>query len=296
MEARHLLLLRELADRGSVAATAAALFVSPSAISQQLRSAEAELGVPLVEPAGRGIRLTRAGRVLAESGVEVARALAVAERSLAEHRGAHERTVGLVSLPSAAEVILPDVLARIGPSGVQLRVDDQDVSEAAFGRLARDQDLVVGHRMGRPDPDWQGLLRHDLYREPLDIAVPADHRLATRPAVSAADIAGERWIGVPACFPFDELRISVEAAAGQTFEVVQRVRDNRLVEALVAGGHGMGLLPRFSTRRRPEVVLLPLHGVPTGRTISALVRPDVAERWAVRVVLDALIEAGSAVG
>ena len=66
MDQRHLTLRRELAARGSVTAVAAATHRTGSAVSQQLRTAERDLGLPLVEPAGRGIRLTDAGRLLAE--------------------------------------------------------------------------------------------------------------------------------------------------------------------------------------------------------------------------------------
>jgi DNA-binding transcriptional LysR family regulator len=77
---------------------------------------------------------------------------------------------------------------------------------------------------------------------------------------------------------------------------VQRVRDNRLVEAMVARGLGIALLPRFTTRPRVDVVLKPLVGVRASRRLLALSRRDVAERVAVRTVLDALAEIASAAG
>lgn len=80
--------------------------------------------------------------------------------------------------------------------------------------------------------------------------------------------------------------MAIEAAAGAPFAIVRRVRDNRLVEALVTAGLGIGTLPRFSTRPGGGIVLVPLAGPPTGRTVSALARRDVAERTAVRHALD----------
>lgn len=139
-----------------------------------------------------------------------------------------------------------------------------------------------------PRRDWQHLRVVDLLREPLDIALPVAHPLASREAVAPADIAGERWIGVPEGYPFDDLRLAIEDAATEPFRVVQRVRDNRLVEALVEAGMGIGILPRLSTRTSAGVRLLPLRGVAAGRVISALARPEVAERAVVRHVLDAL--------
>lgn len=66
MDVRHLELLRELGQRGTLAAVAEATYRTPSAVSQQLRTAERDLGVPLVEPVGRGLRLTAEGQLLAD--------------------------------------------------------------------------------------------------------------------------------------------------------------------------------------------------------------------------------------
>ena len=68
----------------------------------------------------------------------------------------------------------------------------------------------------------------------------------------------------------------------------QRVRDNRVVAALVAGGHGIALLPRF-TSRYDGVVLRPLRDVPATRWVVAMARPDRAERAVVRRTLAELV-------
>jgi DNA-binding transcriptional LysR family regulator len=288
MDLRDLALLRELDERGSMVAVARAMRVTPSAVSQRIRSLERSTGMPLTEPVGRGVRLTEAGRLLAAGAVEVAAVVARVHARLAVHRGGIGGTVDVAALPSAGVVLLPPLIAALGDD-VELRVHDHDVAEADYAALARDHDIVIGHRMApTPLPDWRGLDVLDLLREPIDIALPAAHRLADAGAVRPADVAGERWIGVPEGFPFDDLRVAVEAAAGEPFVIAQRVRDNRLVEALVAAGLGIGMLPRFSTRSGAGIALVPLAGLPTGRIVSALARPDVAERAVVRHVLDAL--------
>ena len=91
MELRHLELLRELSQRGSITADAAATYRTPSAVSQQLRTAERQSGTRLVEPAGRGVRLTDAGRLLAEGGVEVAESMARVQARLRRRRAARGR-------------------------------------------------------------------------------------------------------------------------------------------------------------------------------------------------------------
>ncbi len=88
MEIRHLELLRDLRDRGTLAAVAEATYRTPSALSQQLRTAERDLGVALVEPASRGLRLTWAGEVLADGADDVLTALARVQDNLDASRGA----------------------------------------------------------------------------------------------------------------------------------------------------------------------------------------------------------------
>lgn len=295
MELRDLALLRELDDRGSLTAVARATHVTPSAVSQRIRLLERSVGLPLTEPIGRGVRLTEAGRLLAAGAVEVAAVVARVEARLAAHRGGIGGRVDVAALPSAGVVLLPPLIAALGDD-VELRVHDHDVAEADYAALARDHDLVIGHRMApSTPPDWRALHVVDLLREPIDIALPAAHPLADAPAVRPVDIAGERWIGVPEGYPFDDLRIAVEAAAGEPFDVAQRVRDNRLVEALVAAGLGIGMLPRHSTRVGGGIVLVPLAGVPTGRTVSALARPEVAERAVVAHTIATLLRCASAI-
>lgn len=294
MDLRHLELLRELADRGTITAVAAATYRSPSAVSQQLRNAERAFGTALVEPEGRGLRLTAAGRLLAEGAVEVETSLGRLQRELDDLQGGPTGTVSIAGLPSALEFLFPGLLRRLAGSAIDVRLTDEDVAEEDFPSRAADHDLVIGHTLAEVPAGADRLVAHTLTHEPLDVALPASHPLAGRAALTAADLAGERWIGVPLGFPFDTVRIAIENRAGQTLEVVQRIRDNRVVEALVAAGQGCALLPRFTTRARPDVVLLPLTDVRSVRSIVALGRPDRLERAAVRVVLAALIEAGRA--
>jgi DNA-binding transcriptional LysR family regulator len=93
-------------------------------------------------------------------------------------------------------------------------------------------------------------------------------------------------------YPFDTVRVAIENRAGRPLQVVQRLRDNRVVEALVGAGVACALLPRYTTRPRPDVALIPLTDVRSVRAIFALGRPDRLQRAAVRAVLAALTEEG----
>lgn len=293
MDIRHLELLRELADRGTVTAVAHATFRTPSAVSQQLRTAEREAGVPLTTPDGRRLRLTAAGRLLARGATDVAAALARVQADLDRLRDAPLGTVRVGTLPSAGEALVPGVLARLAGHDIDLALDDFDLSEADFGARTRDHDIVLAHTATGSRPAAPaGLAALVLATEPLDVALPATHRLAHRARLRPDDLVDERWLSVPEGFPFATVLTAVENAAGRPFDKVQRVRDNQLVEALVAAGAGLALLPRFTTRPRAGVVTRPLVGVRATRDLVALARRDTAERAAVRLVLDALLATG----
>lgn len=295
MDPRHLALLRELADRGTVAAVAAATHRTPSAVSQQLRTAQRELGVPLVEPSGRGLRLTDAGLLLARSAVEVESALARAQAALDELRGGVSGTVRLAALPSAAEYLLPPLLAALREEPVDVVLDDVDLAEHEYAEVAHDVDVVIGHSLSGPVPRGSGRLACTvLAEEPIDVALPHRHPLARRTTLRAADVVDQPWVGVPLGYPFDTVLQRIEAATGRPAEVRQRVRDNRVVAALVAAGEGLALLPRFTTAR-DVVTLRPLEDVPSSRWVVAMARPERAERAVVRRVLDVLVRAGQQV-
>jgi DNA-binding transcriptional LysR family regulator len=296
MDARHLALLRELADRRSVTAVAAATHRTASAVSQQLRTAERDLRVALVEPAGRGLRLTDAGRLLAEGAVEVETALARVEARLDEFRGRPSGTVRVAALTSAAECLVPPALVRLAAEGIDIELSDTDVSEEDYATLAADHDVVIGHSLLSAVPRGaEHLARTVLAREPLDVALPSGHALAARDVLTPRDVVDERWIGVPLGYPFASVLDGLERVSGRPVRVVQRVRDNRVVEALVVAGVGVALLPRFTSRPREGLALRPLRGVNARRWVVALSRPDRAERAVVARAIAVLREAGAAV-
>lgn len=296
MDVRHLELLRELADRGSVTAVAAATHRTPSAVSQQLRSAQREFGAPLVEPDGRGLRLTEAGRLLAAGGEQVATAVQRVQADWDAFRGRPSGSVGIAALPSAATFLLPGVIDDIADVPITLRCTDIDIAEAEFGALVVDHDIVIAHSLTSKAPaGTDGLITVRLVREPLDIAMAADHPLAAGASVGPDELADAEWIGVPAGYPFDTVLQAIERATGVPANVYQRLRDNRLIESLVASSRRIAILPRFTTPTDSGVTLRPLRDIPSGRYIFAVLRPDRAQRLAVRRVLDAFVRVAATV-
>lgn len=290
MDVRRLGILRELGERGSVGAVADAMKITPSAVSQQLKTLEREAGYVLLEPSGRGVELTEAGRALARTATEIATAIERAEGAWREFMAQPAGRVTLTTFPTAGEMILPGVLTRIAERpDVQLECSDVEVS-GDYGDLTTDHDVVVSDAPAT-SASWheRGLQVVPLMTEPLDVAVPEDHPLAGRRSLSPRDVAGEPWIGVPEGQPFDQVLQRVVAVTGEPVRVVQRFANNGVVEAMVAAGHGLAILPRYTTREHGNgLVTKPLTGVRASRDISALLRPDRFERPSVRLVLEAL--------
>lgn len=291
MEVRHLELLRELSARGSLAAVARATHRTPAALSQQLRTAERDLGVKLVEPVSRGIRLTSAGQLLADGAGDILHRLAALRAQLDAATGEPRGTVAVQALPSAGAALLPDLVQRFSETAITVELSDF-LSMDRFADFARDADVVVGHRTVPQQDDASDLITTVLTREPLDMALPSDHPLAAEEHLHPRQLVDLPWIGVPTGYPFDAVPAAVEQATGRAVHRAVRLRDNHLVEALVARGAGVGVLPRFSSRIGPGVTLRPLRGVPAERTIIALSRPERHARQAVRTVLAELERIG----
>jgi DNA-binding transcriptional LysR family regulator len=285
--------LRELDERGSVTAVAAATHRTPSAVSQQLQTLQRQVGVPLVERVGRGVRLTEHGQVLAGLAGVVATAVATVDAAWQDHLGGASGVVDLAIFPSAAELLLPGLLDRMREHpAIDLVLSDVDVSEDGFAPLTADHDVVVGHRPdGSSPPHRQALETVALLREPLDVALPEGHRLADRARVGIDDVVDETWIGVPRDYPIDRVLTAMAAARDTPPSVAFRTIHLPVIENLVAAGHGIALVPRYTSRTRApgRFHLAELADVRAGRRIEALVRPDRAVRPVVRTVLEALV-------
>ncbi|MPY83153.1 MAG: LysR family transcriptional regulator [Actinophytocola sp.] len=292
MDVVRLRTLREFADRGSLTAAAVALHCTPSAVSQQLKALQAEVGVVLTEPAGRGLRLTDAGRALVVRADEVLAAVERAESELDTYRSVPRGTVRIAFFPSGGLLLLPGLLHRVtAHAELAVEVRDVDMTPPEVPGLLADFDIVVTHRDERAEPyESDRLSVTHLLREPLDVALPVGHRLAHRRKVELAELATERWIGVNVGFPVDDVLRSLTVRTGVRPDVVQRINDFRLTEELVAAGHGVALLPRYTvdTRRGKRLLRKPLAGIKAARHVEAVLRPGASARPSVATVLDLL--------
>ncbi|MBN0046904.1 LysR family transcriptional regulator [Streptomyces actuosus] len=286
MDERQLRILRELGELGSVSAVAEAMLVTPSAISQQLRLLQRSLPVPLTERQGRRLVLTDAGQALAAAAVEVETALARARGAVEEFAARPDGEVSVAAFHSAGAAFFPLLLRALSAPGMPRAVlADQDVTQEDFPRLTREYDLVLAHRLDHT-PTWPGtVIATTLLREPLDVAMPVGHRLAAERRLAPLDVADEPWVTVHDGFPVLATIEAIAAAAGRRLRLAHRINEFAVVAEVVAAGGGIALMPRWTMRSHPGIVLRPLSGVRARRHIDALHRPERTARTAVRTVL-----------
>ncbi|GEM30769.1 putative transcriptional regulator, LysR family protein [Nocardia neocaledoniensis NBRC 108232] len=292
----RLRILRELADRGTVAAVAEVLSMTPSAVSQQLKVLAREAGVALLEPDGRRVRLTDAGQALVLRADDVLAAMDRAVAEMAHYRGLPRGQVRVASFPSGAALLLPSVLTALADSGVEIVAGDEDLPPAEAGRLLADYDIVLTHRDERaPSVAGPRLSARVLMREPIDVVVAPTHPLAGRDSVRPEELADETWVSVRGGFPVDDVLNSIATITGVRPRIAQRLNEFRVIETLVASGYGVALMPRYAVAH-PALSVLPLAGVRAARVYEIVTRPQAHRRPAIAAVLEAFEAAARAVG
>ncbi|MDN6179047.1 MAG: LysR family transcriptional regulator [Micrococcaceae bacterium] len=294
MEVHQLQILRELGDLGSVRAVAASMFVTPSAVSQQLALLQRGVDVPLTRKEGRTLVLTEAGRILANAGAAVISSMAEARAAIGNYQNDAAAPVTLAGFHSVGQSLFAPLLARLkAAQGPQLLFSDEDVAQDDFPALTSRYDLVLAHRMDHTPP-WPGqqVSVVPLAHEPLDIAVPTGHRLAGHRSVTPADLRGERWAVSREGYSPADILGAIAAVSGGAPEIVHRINDYATVAELVGTGNVLGVIPRYTAGASvgQGVVLLPLEGIANRRRIDLLARPESLRRLSVRRVADALRE------
>lgn len=291
MDPMRLRLLRELDDRGSVSAVAAALHVSASAVSQQLAILQADVPVPLTVKQGRRLVLTDAGRVLAAAAARVDEALVLARESVGAFLAHDAAPVRVSAFHSAGVALFGPLLAAL--DGVPVALTDEDVAREEFPGLVAAHDLVIAHRLAH-DPDWprERMVVTPLFVEPLDVALPAAHPLASADRIDPATLRGQTWISTHEGFPLTGVLQAIAALSGEPPDIAHRVNEFFVAAQIVRAGAAIAVMPRFTGRALATdgMVLRPLAGVTLNRHVDVLARPDALARAAVRRVRAALVD------
>jgi DNA-binding transcriptional LysR family regulator len=274
LDVTRLRVLVAVARYGSVTAAARALNYAQPSVSHHIARLEAETGARLLQRAGRGVRLTDAGRLLAERAEEILGRLDAAENELAAHVGLREGSVRLAACPSAHGTIEPAAAARLEAEspGMDLMLTEAEPPEAL--RMLRagyvDVALVFRHYQesadaGPPSGDDEGARGVLLLDEPVHLITPAARPAGDIPSgePGAADLAayaGRRWIaGCERCRGY---LLRQCALAGFIPKIAFTTDDYIAVQALVAAGLGVATLPDLALRsaRHPGICTVPISG------------------------------------
>ncbi|GGX86697.1 LysR family transcriptional regulator [Streptomyces minutiscleroticus] len=296
IEARRLHILRAVADHRTVTAAAAALHLTPSAVSQQLAALEQETGHRLVDRGARGVRLTPAGEILLGHTHAVLAQLERAEAELAAYGSGEAGTVTVAAFATGiAQVVAPAVtrLARTAP-GIRMRVQDAEGDASLPMVLDRQVDVAVAvEYRGAPGADDPRLTHVPLYAEPFDAVVPVGHRLAGHTEVPLAELAKDPWIGPYPGNPCHDVVVLACEHAGFQPLLEHSSDDFRAVVALACAGAGVALVPRSALRGTDTtgVVVRPVDGAAPTRRVFAAVRRGAEGHPLIRPVLQALREA-----
>jgi DNA-binding transcriptional LysR family regulator len=293
LEPRRLRLLRELASRGTIAATADACGYTPSGVSQQLALLEREVRMPLLVREGRRVALTAAARVLVEHAERVLAELEAAEAALAGLTGSVRGTARLAAFPTAAAVFVPAAIARCRAEHPDLRVilseleTDEAVAAVRSGRI--DVALVYEYAL-LPRVADPGVAIEPLFTEPLLAALPAGRDAPEQ--VPLAILRDDAWIA-----PHSDtgLRAALDRACGLAGFApgVDYVSDDyTVIVALVAAGLGVALIPRLAAEAlTADVRLRPVIEPTLTRTVSLVTRAGGSAHPTVAMLARCLREA-----
>ncbi|MQA87202.1 MAG: LysR family transcriptional regulator [Streptosporangiales bacterium] len=262
LDPRRVLIFREIARAGSLAAAARNLGWTQPAISQHLRQLERDAGCPLVTRQARGVRLTEAGHVLLAHADAIAARLRGAEQELSALADLNAGTVRMAAFPSGSAALVPRAMAHLADThpGLDLRLREAEPPEAIELVRTGEVDLALVFDYRTPGRERELVFR-ELGDDPVRIVLPADHPAAPGPpaattgAPALGSLAGERWIA--GCERCSEHLYRVCAAAGFTPDVRHSTDDYVITQSLVAQGLGVALLPQLAldSYHRPDVVV-----------------------------------------
>jgi DNA-binding transcriptional LysR family regulator len=303
LDLHRLRLLHELHARGTIAAVADALQFTPSAVSQQLAVLEREAGLPLLERAGRGVRLTDAALVLVGHAGALLERAELAEAELAAATGRVAGRGRIASFQSVAFHVAVPAMQALAREAPELRCElveaepEQSRPLLALG----DVDLVMADEwQHQPLARPAGVAREDLWRDPVQLALPEDHPVARRHpgVVPLADLAGEAWTTGHPETGWDEITRRTCRELGKFDpDIRHRTNDSVTSLALVAGGQAVTLLPALNAPgAHGGVTAREIAEGSVYRTIFVATRAADAERPSVQALLAAIRAAAARLG
>lgn len=258
-------LLRVLKLTSNLTRAAAELGIPQPTASRRLAALSARVGVPLTVPDGRGIRLTRVGRLLADASERAVDILNHGVRQVREEIDPDAGHVVLGFLHLLGRSLVPGLLR-------DFRLEHPRTRFSLVQGSRRDivDDLAAGTidlALVAPPPHDEDLGSVVLTEQELFVAVPTDHRLADRSSVRLAELADEVFVMLEPGYGLRQITDDLCGKAGFTPTVAFEGQESDTVRGLVAAGLGVALLPAFEPHPPPGVAEIRLDP-PVTRKIS----------------------------
>jgi DNA-binding transcriptional LysR family regulator len=296
LELKHLRVFKEVVERGSFSAAAEALNYSQPAVSQQIAALERATGAKLVDRNARGIRLTDAGQALLGHADAVLAQLADAEAELEAIGTLRSGRVRLVSFPTGGASLIPPATAAFHDRypGVDLILSVADPPAARDHLRSGDVDIALLLESGFEGSEDDGIERIHLLDDPMFLALPRDHPLASRRRLKLAELADETWMhgSNEACSCPDGM-IFVRACHTAGFEprVALHNDDYAAIQGFVAAGVGVALIPQLALESvRDDVVIRQLSEPKPIRRVVAAANGNAYRAPATEAMLEILRE------
>jgi DNA-binding transcriptional LysR family regulator len=268
MDLRRLELLLELSRLGSMRSVADVMHVTTSTVSQQVAALAREVGTPLVEPEGRRVRLTPAGRRLADHAVTILAAVEAARVDL-DPAATPVGTLRVAAFATAVRRSLLPVVRRLAEThpDVRILVHEHEPAEALGLLAADDVDLALTYDYNlAPTTFDPSLSAVPLWSTPWSLGVPSRSPRVRGASPAVLEVfRGRDWIVNSRNTADEEVLRILASLAGFAPRIAHRADSLELVRDMVVAGLGVGLLPA---------------GQPTGRGVSLrpLTDPDVVLR------------------
>jgi DNA-binding transcriptional LysR family regulator len=286
VDTRRLQLLLALSRLGSMRAVAEAHHLTTSTVSQQIAALAKDVGVTLIEPEGRRVRLTPAGRRLADHAVTILAAVDTARLDLdpdAEPAG----TLRVGGFATGIRVSLLPILAELAETHPAVRVVISEYEPIEAFELLADDDLDLAltydYNMAPASPG-QALEAVPLWSTPWGLGIPADE--PDGPA-HVSDFADRAWIVNSRNTADEDAVRTLGALNGFSPRIAHQIDSLELVEDLIAAGYGVGLLP-IHRAAGAGVKVVTLDDPCVALTAYAVTRIGRSTWPPLRVVLDRL--------
>ena len=294
LDVKRLRILREVANRGSFSAAAEELYLSQSAVSQQVATLEREVGMSLLERTNAGPKLTDAGRALVTHTDAVLCRLEEAERELAAIAGLEGGRIRLVSFPTASATLVTRAVSSFRDRfpNVELYLAEAEPEDSLPALKAGEYDVALTYDFVlNPDEDDRDTERRLLLEDQMLVAMPRNHRLTKKKAVRLDEFSDDEWLtGVSAGSCRDHM-IELCQVAGFDPKISFESDDYHTLQGLVAAGMGVTLMPELAfAGRHTELELRPVAPKPPIRRVWATTLAEGSRAPATEAMLDVLAE------